>query len=263
MQAITATIQQEQNQVVRHEDVPVLLVSGIAGSGKTSVLLQRIAYLFYQQPRQPRCERGLPHLAEPGVPALHRKRAAGPGRAQPGKPHLGRVRTRPAAARPGRRRGRRAACGPRTHRRGRGSASSSTAIDFRDIRVGDVRLISADSVRKLADKLRRIPAGPHRVTLMREELHTRLEARLAQMAGTDETLDELAALDLDEQLRIFHEADRAGRRAGGALLRAALRARPVRRGVRRRGERRLAAHRPHRHAPARHGRPRACSSGST
>ena len=48
MQAITATIQKEQNQVVRHEDVPVLLVSGIAGSGKTSVLLQRIAYLFYQ-----------------------------------------------------------------------------------------------------------------------------------------------------------------------------------------------------------------------
>lgn len=49
MQAITATIQKEQNLVVRHDDVPVLLVSGIAGSGKTSVLMQRIAYLFYQQ----------------------------------------------------------------------------------------------------------------------------------------------------------------------------------------------------------------------
>ena len=50
-QAITATIQKEQNPVIRHEDVPVLLVSGIAGSGKTSVLLQRIAYLFYQRAR--------------------------------------------------------------------------------------------------------------------------------------------------------------------------------------------------------------------
>ena len=49
MTAITATIQKEQNQVVRHEDVPALLVNGIAGSGKTSVLLQRIAYLFYQK----------------------------------------------------------------------------------------------------------------------------------------------------------------------------------------------------------------------
>ena len=49
LQAITATIQREQNAVVRHEDVPALLVSGIAGSGKTSVLLQRIAYLFYRE----------------------------------------------------------------------------------------------------------------------------------------------------------------------------------------------------------------------
>lgn len=49
MQAITATIQKEQNAVVRHENVPVLLVNGIAGSGKTSVLLQRIAWLFYRQ----------------------------------------------------------------------------------------------------------------------------------------------------------------------------------------------------------------------
>lgn len=49
MSAITATIQKEQNIVIRHPDVPYLLVNGIAGSGKTSVLLQRIAYLFYQK----------------------------------------------------------------------------------------------------------------------------------------------------------------------------------------------------------------------
>ena len=49
MKAITATIQKEQNAVIRCEDVPVLMVSGIAGSGKTSVLLQRIAYLFYRK----------------------------------------------------------------------------------------------------------------------------------------------------------------------------------------------------------------------
>ncbi|WP_024866033.1 HelD family protein [Butyrivibrio sp. FCS014] len=47
MKAITATIQKEQNTVIRYPDVPYLLVNGIAGSGKTSVLLQRIAYLFY------------------------------------------------------------------------------------------------------------------------------------------------------------------------------------------------------------------------
>lgn len=205
MQAITATIQKEQNQVVRHEDVPVLLVSGIAGSGKTSVLLQRIAYLFYQM-------RGsldarevflitpnpvfrdyiagvLPDLGERNPESLTWNEFArgllppdrGVGEANTDLSTLARI---DAAVRD----------------------FEFDAFDFRDIRVRDVRLVSADSIRKLSDKLRRIPAGPHRVTLMREELHARLEARLAQMAGADETLDALSALSLDEQLRIFHEA---------------------------------------------------------
>ncbi len=79
------------------------------------------------------------------------------------------------------------------------------ANDFKDVRVDEKRLIAADQIRKLADKLGRIPAGPHRITLMREELHARLESRLKQMAGTDEALDELEALEADEQLRIFGE----------------------------------------------------------
>lgn len=49
LQAITATIQREQNRVIRHRDVGALIVSGIAGSGKTSVLLQRIAFLLYRE----------------------------------------------------------------------------------------------------------------------------------------------------------------------------------------------------------------------
>ena len=49
LQDITTTIQKEQNAIIRHRDVPVMLVNGIAGSGKTSVLLQRIAWLFYQK----------------------------------------------------------------------------------------------------------------------------------------------------------------------------------------------------------------------
>lgn len=48
MKAITATIQKEQNAVVRAPDTPAMLVSGVAGSGKTSVMLQRLAYLLYQ-----------------------------------------------------------------------------------------------------------------------------------------------------------------------------------------------------------------------
>ncbi len=45
---ITQTIQKEQNEIIRYKDVEVMLVSGIAGSGKTSVMLQRIAWLLYQ-----------------------------------------------------------------------------------------------------------------------------------------------------------------------------------------------------------------------
>lgn len=48
MKAITATIQREQNMVVRAPDAPAMLVSGVAGSGKTSVMLQRLAYLLYR-----------------------------------------------------------------------------------------------------------------------------------------------------------------------------------------------------------------------
>lgn len=48
MEEITATIQKEQNAIVRAPDAPAILVSGVAGSGKTSVMLQRLAYLFFQ-----------------------------------------------------------------------------------------------------------------------------------------------------------------------------------------------------------------------
>lgn len=48
MKSITATIQREQNLVVRAPDAPAMLVSGVAGSGKTSVMLQRLAYLLYR-----------------------------------------------------------------------------------------------------------------------------------------------------------------------------------------------------------------------
>lgn len=47
MHSIVATIQQEQNQIVRHDHGKLLIVHGAAGSGKTSVALQRIAYLLY------------------------------------------------------------------------------------------------------------------------------------------------------------------------------------------------------------------------
>ncbi|MGM9927745.1 MAG: RNA polymerase recycling motor HelD [Bacillus sp. (in: firmicutes)] len=48
MKNIVATIQREQNQIIRNVKNKYLIVQGAAGSGKTSVALQRVAYLLYR-----------------------------------------------------------------------------------------------------------------------------------------------------------------------------------------------------------------------
>lgn len=48
MKNIVNTIQAEQNTVIRNTDDKNLIVQGIAGSGKTSVALHRIAFLLYK-----------------------------------------------------------------------------------------------------------------------------------------------------------------------------------------------------------------------
>ncbi|HHD7696963.1 TPA: UvrD-helicase domain-containing protein [Enterococcus faecium] len=47
MKAITATIQSEQNTIIRDVKSQNILVNGVAGSGKTSAIMQRISYLLY------------------------------------------------------------------------------------------------------------------------------------------------------------------------------------------------------------------------
>ena len=48
MKQIVATIQKEQNKIIRDER-DTLFIQGVAGSGKTSIALHRIAYLLYKQ----------------------------------------------------------------------------------------------------------------------------------------------------------------------------------------------------------------------
>lgn len=48
MKAIVETIQQEQDAVIRDMENDLLMVQGVAGSGKTSIALHRAAYLMYQ-----------------------------------------------------------------------------------------------------------------------------------------------------------------------------------------------------------------------
>lgn len=204
MQAITATIQKEQNLVIRHDDVPALLVSGIAGSGKTSVLLQRIAYLFYRQ--RGSLDPSEVFLITPNPVFRHYIDNVLPDLGESNPETL----TWEEFARtllPG----------------DRGSGSGDVPLDalkriddaigsfefdhadFRDVQCAGTRLVSADQIRKIAAKYRHIPAGPHLVALIREDLDERLRSRLAQMAGTEAVQDEMSILSTEEQLRIFHE----------------------------------------------------------
>lgn len=204
MQAITTTIQKEQNVVIRHKDVPALLVNGIAGSGKTSVLLQRIAYLFYQKresldPRQvflitPNpvfrnyIDNVLPDMGERNPNILTWNEFA-EGAIPPG----------------------------RDFKRFDTSFETLQLIDkatnslefqdkdFRDIKNQGTILISAQQIAKAAAKFKNAPAGPHRITLIREELETRLQSRLGQMASNTAAQDVVSELSYNDQLSIFGE----------------------------------------------------------
>lgn len=48
MKGIVTTIQHEQNRIIRNTTADLLFVQGAAGSGKTSAVLQRVAYLLYR-----------------------------------------------------------------------------------------------------------------------------------------------------------------------------------------------------------------------
>lgn len=48
MKNIVATIQRDQNAIIRNESSQVMIIQGVAGSGKTSIALHRIAFLLYR-----------------------------------------------------------------------------------------------------------------------------------------------------------------------------------------------------------------------
>nr|WP_221626707.1 ATP-binding domain-containing protein [Cohnella lubricantis] len=54
---IVSTIQQEQDAIIRTEKNKALFIQGVAGSGKTTVALHRLAYLLYQYQDKVRADR--------------------------------------------------------------------------------------------------------------------------------------------------------------------------------------------------------------
>lgn len=48
MKNIVSSIQKKQNEIIRNDNARVLLLQGVAGSGKTSIAMHRAAYLLYK-----------------------------------------------------------------------------------------------------------------------------------------------------------------------------------------------------------------------
>lgn len=59
LQDIVATIQAQQNNIIREEIDKPVIIQGVAGSGKTTILLHRLAYLFYTYKEKIRPEKSL------------------------------------------------------------------------------------------------------------------------------------------------------------------------------------------------------------
>ncbi len=76
MRDIVATIQAEQDAIIRAPIDTCLVVQGGPGTGKTAVGLHRAAFLLYEHRDASRARRRARRRPEPRVPALHLAGAA-------------------------------------------------------------------------------------------------------------------------------------------------------------------------------------------
>ena len=202
LQAITATIQKEQNAVIRHENVPAMLVRGVAGSGKTSVLLQRIAFLLFRDRESLRADQVylvtpnpmfkkyianvLPELGEKNPNALtwaELMELVGPGDrslgAETAAESLKRIDE-----------------GLKT--------LQLEPEDMHDIVAGEHQLLTAQQIWKTVERfLGRTKPGPRLCCVVEEDLLDKLDARINQLAISAAMKDEVTTMDPDEQERIF------------------------------------------------------------
>lgn len=210
MRAITATIQKEQNTVIRYTDVPVLLVDGIAGSGKTSVLLQRIAYLFYRKRKDLRSDQVclmtlnpvfrdyidevLPDLGETNpltitwtefLSMLHVPDTQEESE-EPGADRLEQIRNGLPLCKP-------------------------EAADFFPITQKKEVVMTAGEVLAIVNEYRRFPLGARRIRISADELEYRVKNRLRSLAEDAETdTDAAGPADRAEERRLENDF-------GGAL----------------------------------------------
>lgn len=198
---ITATIQKEQNAVVRHEDVPVLLVNGIAGSGKTSVLLQRIAYLFYRERENLRPSDVYLITPNPVFQKYISEVLPNMGETNPSTLTWNDLMND---------------LGIGEHGLGKDASADTlrlidklvpnlelTQADFQDLRIDEERVITASQIFSCYNHFKKFPAGTHRSTLTVEELHDKVQQRIQRLANDEYTQDTVTDLDEETMVRVF------------------------------------------------------------
>lgn len=203
LSAITATIQKEQNEVIRHEDVPALLVSGIAGSGKTSVLLQRIAYLFYRQRDTLKPEDVFLITPNPVFQRYIENVLPEMGESNPSSITFESLM-----------------CGLGLGSRDLGREVSADALraidemlpdfklkqgDFTDIRIEGEPVITAAQAHGAWSKFKNLPTGSHRSALVIDDLLDRLEQRIKRLAKSEKHQDMISDMSDTEQIECFGE----------------------------------------------------------
>ena len=203
LKAITATIQREQNEIIRHADVQAMLIEGIAGSGKTSVMLQRIAYLLYQQRDTLSAQEiGLfapnsifEHYINMVLPSL--------GEENPKTYTWKRFITEEGLAQYGE--GRSTTLEDLGAIRANMQKISLLPGDLCVLAKDDQVLIKVSSIQQALEKFSHIPPSPKLITLLKDELHARLDKRIAQLARSEALQDEMLNLDIEQQMQIFGE----------------------------------------------------------
>lgn len=202
LQAITATIQREQNKIIRYKDVEALLIDGIAGSGKTSVLLQRIAYLLYQQ-KDTLSSKDIYFFAPNDVFAQYINMVL----PQLGEQNPQTFTWKSFIAR----------LGLSTY----GSGVATTIEDLHDlehmlshiqindkdiqeIKCRDTVLLKVASIKSALEKFAAIGWNRKRIALVKDELHSRLDRRITALAQTEDFQDALCELDVEQQMQIFN-----------------------------------------------------------
>ena len=181
--------------------MPALLVNGIAGSGKTSVMLQRIAFLLYRQ--RETLSPSQVYLFTPNSVCESYLDTVLPSLGESNPQTFTWASFMEAQGLSERSDGAMVSPDELRHLEELVGGITLEEDDLRGISVEGVSLLKPTQVKASVNKFSKFPVGPRLAALVKDDLHDKLERRFAQLAQDDELQEELLELDMDDQIEIF------------------------------------------------------------